>query len=518
MEPQRMSQKRIRLRDQNRLKLPYVRPAVISLVLIPAALLILAVFEDPKSGDIMPAWLPGLVLATLFAAIGTLFYAEYRTRRRSLQGEQRPRRRVIARALSRLLVAAAIVTCPIQSSHAQTVYTWQQIRDKFEAANPTLKAAQLAIEESRDEEITAFLRPNPSLTLLADGTQLTPSDGVYRPLAGTVLSPSFSYLHERRHKRELRRDAARQSTTVAESTYSDQERSLLFSLRNGFVQVLEAKATLQNARENLEYWDKELDVNRRRFRAGDLAQVDLNRLELQRVQFESDLETALVNLRTAKIQLLTLLNDRTPIDRFDVAGPYDFSEQLMALEEFRNAALAARPDLKAAVESVELARIDYRLAVADGSTDPTFSAWWTHNASTANPFAHDTIGASVSIPLRIFDRNQGEKARAQVDIGRSERLREATEASVLSDVDSAYWTLIQGLDLLKPYKSKYLPLAEDNRNRIAFAFQKGGASLLDFLDAQKSYRDTRVAYLNLIGSYLSAAAQMNMAVGREVVQ
>ena len=405
-----------------------------------------------------------------------------------------------------------------EGCYAQKPLTWEELRERFRANNPNLLAGRLQVEESRAQEITANLRPNPNLTLLADGTQLTPSEGVYRPFSGTMLSPSVSYLHERQHKRELRRDAARQSTAVTESNYSDQERSLLFGLRNAFVQVLQAKAVLQNARENLDYWDRELDVNRRRFKAGDLAQVDLNRLELQRVQFESDLETAWVNLRTAKIQLLTLLNDRTPIERFDVTGPYDFSEQLMLLEEFRSIALATRPDLKAAVQSVDLAKTNYQLAVANGSTDPTFSAWWTHNASNANPYAHDTIGASVSIPLRIFDRNQGEKARTQIDIGRNERLRDATQASVFSDVDSAYWTLIEALDLLKPYKSKYLHLAEDNRNRISFAFQNGGASLLDFLDAQKAYRDTRLAYLNLIGSYLTAAAQMNLAVGREVIQ
>jgi cobalt-zinc-cadmium efflux system outer membrane protein len=412
---------------------------------------------------------------------------------------------------------ALLLVCSCGPLRAQPAYTWQQIRDRFEAANPTLKAARMNVDESRAGEITAFLRPNPTVTLTADGTQLTPSQDVYQPFAGTLLSPNVSYLHERRHKRELRHDAARQGTAVAEASYSDQERSLLFALRNAFVQVLQAKAVLQNARENLDYWDRELEVNRRRFQAGDLAQVDLGRLELQRVQFESDLETALVNLRTAKIQILTLLNDRTPIEKFDVEEPYDFKEPLQPLDDFRNAALAERPDLKAAVESVELARINYRLAVADGSTDPTFSAWWTHNASTANPFAHDTFGASVSIPLRIFDRNQGEKARTQVDIGRNEQLRDATQASILSDVESAYWTLVQGLNLLKPYKSKYLPLAEDNRNRVAFAYRNGGASLLDFLDAQKAYRDTRLAYLNLIGSYLTASAQMNMAVGREVL-
>jgi len=213
-----------------------------------------------------------------------------------------------------------------------------------------------------------------------------------------------------------------------------------------------------------------------------------------------------------------LLNARTPIEQFDVTGQYDFNEQLVPLEEYRNVALAARPDLKAAIQSVELAKINHQLAVADGSTDPTFSVWYSHNSSFANPFSNQSIGGSVSVPLRIFDRNQGEKARTQIDIGRNERLRDANQALVFSDVDSAYWTLIQALNLLKPYKSKYLPLAEDNRNRITFSYQNGGASLLDFLDAEKAYRDTRLAYLNLIGSYLTAAAQMNMAAGREVLQ
>jgi cobalt-zinc-cadmium efflux system outer membrane protein len=120
--------------------------------------------------------------------------------------------------------------------------------------------------------------------------------------------------------------------------------------------------------------------------------------------------------------------------------------------------------------------------------------------------------------LRVFDRNQGEKARTQVDIARNEQLRDANEAQVFGDVDSAYWTLVQSLNLLRPYKNKYLPLATDVRDRTSFSFRNGGASLLDFLEAEKSYRDTRLAYLNLIGSYLTAAAQMNMAAGREVVQ
>jgi cobalt-zinc-cadmium efflux system outer membrane protein len=403
---------------------------------------------------------------------------------------------------------------------AQSPFTWQQIKDKFEAANPTLKAAQLNIEESRAGEVTAYLRPNPSLTGTLD--QINPlttisspvsGNSVYRPFANTLPFGSVSYLHEREHKRELRLESAQKSTEIAASSYSDQDRTLLFNLRNAFVETLQAKAVRENARQNLDYWDRELTVNRNRFQAGDLAQVDLDRLELQRIQFESDLEMATVNLRTAKIQLLTLLNDRTPIEQFDVTGPYEFVDHLMPMEEFRTVALEARPDLKAAMQSVELAKTNHQLAIADGSTDPTFSVDFARNPPIPVYF-----GVSVSIPLRIFDRNQGEKARTQVDIGRNERLRDATQAQVFGDVDSAYVTLAGALNLLRPYRDKYLKLAEDSRDRISFSYQNGGASLLDYLDAEKAYRDTRLAYLNLIGSYLTAAAQINLAVGREVIQ
>jgi cobalt-zinc-cadmium efflux system outer membrane protein len=417
-------------------------------------------------------------------------------------------------------IGLLLAGCLQHNLFAQTAYTWQQLKDKFEAANPTLKAAQLSIDESRAQEITANLRPNPQFSITADQIGHNTTSNPFKDMLNAY---SASYLHERRHKRELRRDSAKESTAVTESTYSDQERSLLFNLRSAFVQLLQAKAVLQNAKENLDYWDRELVVNRRRFDAGDLALVDLNRLELQRAQFEADFETATVNLRTGKIQLLTLLNDRTPIDQFDVTGRYDFEEQLMPLEEFRNIALAARPDLKAAMQSVELAKINHQLTIANGSTDPTFAFDMALPSLTSNYQSwafplYQYVGFNVSVPLRIFDRNQGEKLRTQLDIGRNERLRDAEQALVFSDVDSAYWTLIQALNLLKPYKAKYLPLAVDNRNRISISFQNGGASLLDFLDAEKAYRDTRLAFLNLIGSYLTAAAQMNMAAGREVMQ
>src|ERR1700678_2541214 len=249
---------------------------------------------------------------------------------------------------------AAIVLAGMQAAtlSAQTAFTWQQIKDKFEAGNPTLKAAQLNIDESRAAEIQAYVRPNPDVSLLFDQInpftpQPPPTGGanVYSPFAYTEPYGSISYLHEREHKRELRRDQAKASTAVAASTYLDQERNLLFNLQSAFVQTLQAKAFLENAKQNIEYWDRELGMFRTRLKAGDLAVIDVDRLELQRVQFESDLETATVNLRTAKIQLLMLLNDRTPIEKFDVTGPYEFSEELRPLEDYRRIALESRPDL-----------------------------------------------------------------------------------------------------------------------------------------------------------------------------
>lgn len=398
-------------------------------------------------------------------------------------------------------------------------YTWDQIRLMFESMNPTLKANQANVDESRAEEITANLRPNPEVSVSTDGTQITPINGVWKPFLGTDVVPGISYLHERDHKRELRLESQKETTAVTQSQTIDSERGLVFTLRSAFVQVLLSKAILANAEQNLEYWDRELDVNRTRLDAGDVAQVDYNRLVLQRVQFESDYQTALVNLRTNKIQLLTLLNDnRIPVDQFDVTGPFNFSENLMPLDDFRNTALATRPDLKAAMESVQLAETNHKLAIANGSTDPTLSAWYTHNGSFNNPEALNTVGVSVSIPLRVFDKNQGEKMRTQIDIGRNRQLQAATQAGIFSEVDSAYWTLIQNVNLLKSYRSTYLQLSTTVRDTITFSFQNGGASLLDFLDAQKQYRDTQLAYINLIGAYLAAAAQMNMAVGQEVQQ
>jgi outer membrane protein, heavy metal efflux system len=405
-------------------------------------------------------------------------------------------------------------------NQAPQAITWEQIRDRFQANNPTLKAAQLSIDEARSEEITAYLRPNPDLTGTFDqmnffSTQPSPTGGpsTYSPFAYALPSASVNYLHERRHKRELRRESAQKESEITIAQYADQERNLLFNLRSAFVQTLQQKAILDLTRENLAYYKHLLDVSNDRLKAGDIAKVDFQRLELQRVQYETDVQTALVNLRTAKIQLLMLLNDRTPVEQFDVTGTFDFSTELRPQEELRRVAMDNRPDLKAAVESVDKAQTDHRLAIANGSVDPTFSADFARNPPIPVYF-----GISVSIPLRIFDRNQGEKLKTQQDITRNERLRDAATAQVFSDVDSAYATIESNLTLLRPYKETYLKEAVEVRDTVSFAYARGGASLLDFLQAQQDYRSTELNYLNLVGSYLTAAAQLNLAVGQEVIR
>ncbi len=414
-------------------------------------------------------------------------------------------------------VSAAAQQSPPQTQSSPVVWTWDTVRNNFEIHNTTLLAGRLNIDELKAQEITAFLRPNPQFNLTVDGTQIAPSHGEWQPFAGTFESPGISQLFERRHKRHLRLDAAKQGTAIGVAQQDDLDRTLLFNLRSAFVGVLNAKAVLKLARDNLDYYDHVLKISRDRYQAGDIAQIDLDRLELQRVQYESDLQAALVNLRTTKINLLALLDDRRPIDSFDVDGPYDFAEDLASLETYRKDALDARPDLRAAMLTVQQAETNYKLAEANGSTDPTLSAWYTHNASTNNPGAINTLGVSVGIPLRVFDRNQGEKLRTRIDIKRSEELREGTEIQVYSDVDTAYAQVVSNIALLKPYKRQYLDQAVRVRDTIFFSYQHGGASLLDFLNAESDYRTVQLSYVNLVGTYLTATAQMNQAVGREVI-
>jgi len=335
-----------------------------------------------------------------------------------------------------------------------------------------------------------------------------PSHG---PFAYLFPYAIVSYLHERDHTRELRLERARGASKIAESDQADLEPTLLFTLRMAFVQTLLEKARRDFAKENLSYYDHVLDVNRDRYERGALRQEDLERRKLQRVQYESDLQTAEVNLRTAKIQLLALWDDQAPVDQFGVTGLFDFSTQITPLRQICQAALDAPAAPKAALPSLVQAKMDHRLAVSGGSTDPTFGF-----DAARNPPIDQYFGVSVNIPLRIFDRKQGEKLHTQLDVDRNDRLAEATR--VFADADSAYAAVASALILLQPYKDRYWPQATRVRATVEFSDQRGAASLIDFLNAQADDRSGQLNYPNSVASYLDAADQLNLSVGHEVIQ
>lgn len=417
----------------------------------------------------------------------------------------------MARLSWRALILSLPLTLLVSLGSAQNPLSWDEVRAQFLKNNPSLAAGATNIEESRADEITANLRPNPSLSLTIDQWDFF-STNPYRPFAASQSIISYSQEIERRHKRQLRVQSARLATAISGTDQLDLQRQLMFNLRDAFIRALQGKSILELAQANIKYYDQVIDVNRRRFEAGDLARSDFDRIMLQRAQFESDLANALVNMRTAKIQLLTLMNDKRPVDSFDVTGPYDFTDKILLPEELHQTALDSRGDVRSATTAITKAEVDHRLAWANGSTDPFVGADYTRVGPS------NTVGIDLSIPLRIFDRNQGEKLRTLLEMKRTQQLRQNVVNGAFQDIDTAYATVDSVRTLLRPYRNTYLPTAARVRESVSYSYSRGGSTLLDFLDAQKAYRDAELAYRNLIASYLSAVNQLNMAVGQEVMQ
>ena len=411
------------------------------------------------------------------------------------------------RKLARGLLLIVFPLC--LRSWAQEPWTWEKVREQFETNNPTLRAGRLQVDEAKADEVTANLRPNPQLSVVLD--QFTVFNPSVLSANNAQWTPTVTQLIERQSKRHLRYQSAELAAQSTQSDTQDLERNLLFNLRDAFVRLLAAKSVLQLSTENLSYYDKVIEMNHERFKAGDISNIDFERVELQRVQFESDYQNALVSLRQAKLDLLALMNEKSPVDQFDVAGEFDFHDSLPYLAEVRQVALSIRPDLQSANTIVQKAKVDHKLAWANGSTDPTVGLEYQRTGS------FNTLGIDFAIPLRIFDRNQGEKQRSQIEMDRTLRLHESVMTGVLRDVDSAHAALVSVVEVLKPYRDHYIQEATDVRETISFSYVHGGSSLLDFLDAQKAYRDTQLNYRNLIASYLGAANQLNFTVGREVI-
>ena len=325
--------------------------------------------------------------------------------------------------------------------------------------------------------------------------QIAPHDGVWQPLAGTYISPTSAICMSATTSANCAWRAPQEGTQIAASQHEDLKRNMLFNLRSALSQTLQAKAVLELAKADLEYYDKIIDISRDRFKAGDIAQIDLDRIELLRVQYESEIQTAIVNLRTAKIQLLQLLNDRTPVDQFDVAGPFDFSERPEAAGRFSpgGAGCAARSAGRAADDP----------AVED---EPQAGHGQWLDRSDLRRVVH--LQPVVQQPQRPADaglQRQYSAAHLRPQPGReaahrrststaASELTEAARAQVFSDVDSAYELVRSNIALLKPYKAKYNEQALRVRDTVTYAYVHGGASLMDFLNAQSDYRTVQLAY------------------------
>ena len=377
------------------------------------------------------------------------------------------------------------------------------------AHNHTLAAARTTIDQSEAQETTANLRPNP--VLLGDAQFLpvfnwNQFDANYVDNAAQ-FDVGLSYLFERGKKRQHRLAAAKDQTAVTRSQVADNERTLTFQVAQLFTNAQLAESALALAQENLKSFQNSVDISKERYRAGDISEDDYLKIKLQLLQFQSDEKQAEV----AKVQALSDLRqllgrDSVPLD-YDVASPFDYVPLNAKEEDLEMKALATRPDLRAAQQGVSAANSQYTLAKADGKRDVTAQINYTHIAdlSTASLFGQ------IQIP--IFDRNQGEIARTKFAITQAQEQEKAASDQVLTDVADAYENVQTNDQIIQLYRSGYLDDAKQDRDISEYAYKRGAASLLDFLDAERSYRATQLAYRQSLAAYLLALEQLREAVG-----
>jgi cobalt-zinc-cadmium efflux system outer membrane protein len=377
------------------------------------------------------------------------------------------------------------------------------------AHNHALLAARTTIQQSEDQEITANLRPNP--VLLGDA-QFLPvfnwdqfDSNYVDNLAQFDLG--VSYLFERGKKRQHRLQAAKDQTAITRSLVADNERSLAFQVASGYTSVELAESALDLAQQDLKSFQNTVDISQDRYKAGDISEDDYLKIKLQMLQFQTDASQAQLARVQALSDLRQLLGyESVPAD-YDVTGPFEYQPVAGNLEDFQVKALATRPDLRAAQQGVTAANSQYLLAKADGKKDITAQINYTHIADLS------TTSLFGQIQLPIFDRNQGEIARAQSAITQAQEQAKFTSDQVLTDVKDAYEGLKTNDQVIQLYRSGYLDEAQQDRDISEYAYKRGAASLLDFLDAERSYRATQLAYRQSLAAYLLSLEQLREAVG-----
>ena len=375
--------------------------------------------------------------------------------------------------------------------------------------NHNLKAARTTIQQSEATEITANLRPNPILTADAQFLPIFQPDKFSADYINTTaqFDLGVSYLFERGRKRQHRLQAARDVTAQTRSLVADNERSLAFFTASQFVNVQLSESMLDLAEQDLKSFQNTVDISDARYKAGDISQGDFLKIHLQLLQFQQDVAQA----RLARVQTLVGLRqllgyESVPAD-YDVAGAFDYQPVKLKLEDLQAKALAERPDLRAARQGVTAANSQYQLARANGKVDVIGTFDYDH----VNAVSTGSFFGSFQIP--IFNRNQGEIARTHFAITQADELRLAASDLVMTDVSEAYEGVRDNDEVVVLYRSGYLDEARLSLEISEYAYKRGAASLLDFLDAERSYRSTQLAYRQALASYLTAVEQLREAVG-----
>ena len=368
-------------------------------------------------------------------------------------------------------------------------------------ANPTIRAKEFEQRAVTAGEITAGLRPNPTANFLAeqfggasDASQVQYTINVGQPI-------------ELGGKRQRRIDSARAATRVTGHELDDVRRQIIFLVKKSFGDALAGRESLNLAEQNLQSLDELERIQRFRAERGDISELELLRIQVQRFAFERDAADARQALKAAKIALRAIVGQEQIAEDFEVVGDLAFKDVTLTQADLYRRALANRPDLRAAEAAREKAKADIRLARAN--------AWWdvTPQIEYQRLGPDNTIGFGFSMPLRIFDRNQGEIARTRAEAGRVDAAREVVAVQALSEVDTALAALRTESGKLTVLRDTYLPKAKQARDTVEYAYRRGGASLLEYLDAQRTYRDTAAEYVRSLGSYWTSFYQLETAVG-----
>jgi len=392
---------------------------------------------------------------------------------------------------------------------AGTLITLDQALEMALTNSPAIKAARTQIQQSQAQEITANLRPNPTLNWDSQFIPVfNPGDFSTDTLNNLQqFDVGVGYLFERGHKRQNRLQAARDQTAVTVAQVADTERTLSFNVAQQFINALLANSTLQFALEALNSFQATVKISEQRYTAGDISEGDYLKIKLQMLQFQTDVSSA----RVAKVQALGSLRQligyaNVPHD-YDVAGDLDYQPLQAALADLQAKALIERPDLKAAQKGITAANSQISLAKANGKVDVNGQASYSHvsGASSTSLF--------FNVPLPFFNRNQGEIARTRYALTQAQQTEKSTEDTVMTDVTNAYEAARSNQDVVQLYLGGYLKQAQDSRDISQYAYKGGAATLLDFLDAERSYRSTQLAYRQALAAYMLSLEQLRQAVG-----